>query len=93
MEAMGLVQWPTKVPEPSWYTQKIALAQAAYRARFGPNFHAVYPLDCLKSILPHSKVMVLIYPTFLRFVVTSANYMEQNFSGSDNVSHKLSSFS
>ncbi|KAJ7584572.1 hypothetical protein C8J56DRAFT_951369 [Mycena floridula] len=69
MEAMGLVQWPTKVLEPSWYIQKTALAQAAYRARFGPNFHAVYPLDCLKGTLPHSKVMVLIYPTFMRFVV------------------------
>ncbi|KAJ7593549.1 tyrosyl-DNA phosphodiesterase-domain-containing protein [Mycena floridula] len=79
-----LGSWPATVQPDNWYHQKIALVQQAYQRRFGPNFHAVYSLECAKGALPHSKIMLLVYPNFLRFVVTSSNYMEVNFSLSDN---------
>ncbi|KAJ7584416.1 tyrosyl-DNA phosphodiesterase-domain-containing protein [Mycena floridula] len=68
-----------------WYTDSITSAQQAYHKLMGPNFHAVFPMKCVKGKLPHSKIMVMKYPTFLRVVITSANFMEHNFTGSDNV--------
>ena len=38
----------------------------------GVNYHAFYP-HC--SGAAHSKILVLVYPTFLRLVITSANLM------------------
>lgn len=43
-----------------------------YKKDVGINYHAFYP-HC--SGAAHSKILVLVYPTFLRLVITSANLM------------------
>lgn len=89
MEALavstGVVGFPAKVQSPEWYDSAVVAADTAYKARFGKNFHAVYPRECIKGTSPHSKIMLLEYPSYLRVVITSANFMEHNFTGSDNV--------
>lgn len=54
-----------------------------YRQVYGRNFHAFYPkMQC--SGCWHSKIMLLIYPTFARLVITSSNMLELDFAHSDN---------
>lgn len=47
--------------------------QALYKSMYGQNYHAFYPVTLG---LAHSKFLVLVYPTFLRIVITSANMMD-----------------
>ena len=56
--------------------------QAAYVNQYGPNYHAFYPVHCPGCA--HSKVMVLIYPTFARLVITSANFIDLDTMHADN---------
>ena len=59
-----------KAPE---FARAAAAANAYYRQAIGQHFNAVYKFSTGGCV--HSKVMVMIYPTFLRVVVTSANFM------------------
>ncbi|TVY17826.1 Tyrosyl-DNA phosphodiesterase 1 [Lachnellula arida] len=43
-----------------------------YSQKYGKNYHAFYAWS---SALSHSKILVLIYPGFLRIVITSCNMM------------------
>lgn len=47
--------------------------QKLYRKNYGKNYHAFYAWSCGAS---HSKILVLIYPGFLRIVITSCNMMD-----------------
>ncbi|KAJ7686930.1 tyrosyl-DNA phosphodiesterase-domain-containing protein [Mycena rosella] len=60
----------------------IAAAQENYQELYGRNFRAFYPRK--NSGCMHSKLMVLIYPDFLRVVITSANFMELDVILGDN---------
>lgn len=44
-----------------------------YKDEYGPNYNAFYAWS---SGSAHSKIMLLVYPTFLRVVVTSCNMMD-----------------
>ncbi|KAJ7135137.1 tyrosyl-DNA phosphodiesterase-domain-containing protein [Mycena filopes] len=48
-------------------------AQEGYQQMYGENYHAFWPY--MKSGCAHTKMMVLLYPDFVRVVITSANFM------------------
>jgi len=52
-----------------------------YREQYGQNYHAFYAFSPGSS---HSKILVLIYPDFLRLVITSCNLMDIDTIGGDN---------
>ncbi|RYP89309.1 hypothetical protein DL770_004461 [Monosporascus sp. CRB-9-2] len=52
-----------------------------YRALYGKNFHAFYPWSSGSS---HSKILLLVYPGFLRIVITSCNMMDIDTELGDN---------
>ncbi|KAJ7219705.1 tyrosyl-DNA phosphodiesterase-domain-containing protein [Mycena haematopus] len=60
-----------KFPKGDEFNHIVKCAQDGYRDKYGANFHAFYPT--MKSGCAHSKIMVLVYPDFLRVVITSAN--------------------
>ncbi|KAK0107893.1 hypothetical protein ONS96_003680 [Cadophora gregata f. sp. sojae] len=47
--------------------------QKLYSKRYGVNYHAFYAWSSGSS---HSKILVLVYPDFLRVVITSCNMMD-----------------
>lgn len=51
------------------------------RDEYGLNYHAFYAWSSGSS---HSKVLALVYPTFLRLVITSCNLMDIDTIGGDN---------
>lgn len=51
------------------------------KSQYGRNYEAFYALSPGSS---HSKIMVLIYPDFLRLVITSCNMMDIDTIGGDN---------
>ncbi|KAJ7611404.1 tyrosyl-DNA phosphodiesterase-domain-containing protein [Mycena polygramma] len=71
---------PTKDAD---FDRVVGCAQAGYREVYGENFHAFYPK--LKNGCAHTKMMVLIYPDFLRLVITSANLMALDVILGDNM--------
>ena len=52
-----------------------------YVERFAQNYHAFYAYSPGSS---HSKILVLVYPEFLRVVITSCNMMDIDTIGGDN---------
>ncbi|RYP19327.1 hypothetical protein DL765_003409 [Monosporascus sp. GIB2] len=52
-----------------------------YRALYGMNFHAFYAWSSGSS---HSKILLLVYPGFLRIVITSCNMMDTDTELGDN---------
>ncbi|KAJ6577601.1 tyrosyl-DNA phosphodiesterase-domain-containing protein [Mycena capillaripes] len=72
-----------KRPKGNDFTRVVEYAQAGYREEYGENFHAFYPY--MSSGCAHTKMMVLIYPEFLRVVITSANLMECDVVLGDNM--------
>ncbi|KAJ7754374.1 tyrosyl-DNA phosphodiesterase-domain-containing protein [Mycena maculata] len=72
----------TKRPRRADFPRAIEEAQAGYREQYGDNFRAFYPI--LTGGCAHSKMLVLIYPGFLRFVITSANLMTCDVIDGDN---------
>lgn len=54
-----------------------------YARTYGTNFKALYPH--MMAGCSHSKVLVLEYASFLRIVVTSANFMDCDTEMGDNV--------
>ncbi|KAJ7870435.1 tyrosyl-DNA phosphodiesterase-domain-containing protein [Mycena leptocephala] len=71
-------------PKRADYAAVVENAQAAYREEYGENFHAFYA-PYMGSGCAHSKIMVLIYPDFLRVVITSANLMQMDVVDGDNM--------
>ncbi|KAJ7023575.1 tyrosyl-DNA phosphodiesterase-domain-containing protein [Mycena alexandri] len=55
------------------FERVVKCAQKGYRKMYGENFHAFYPF--MRNGCAHTKMMVLVYPDFLRVVITSANLM------------------
>ena len=49
------------------------ILRSIYKQKYGQNYHAFHPY-CPGSA--HSKIMCLVYPTFLRIVITSCNFMD-----------------
>lgn len=52
-----------------------------HRTTYGQNYHAFYAFSSGSS---HSKVLVLVYPNFLRLVITSCNMMDIDTELGDN---------
>lgn len=76
-----------RLPRPRF---TIATEKAAeyYARTYGTNFKARYPH--MSTGCSHSKVLVLEYASFLRVVVTSANFMDCDTEMGDNVSSESS---
>lgn len=51
------------------------------KSQYGRNYEAFYALSSGSS---HSKVLVLVYPEFLRLIITSCNMMDIDTIGGDN---------
>ncbi|KAJ7921901.1 hypothetical protein B0H13DRAFT_2413773 [Mycena leptocephala] len=64
----------TKRPNPVDFDRVVELAKKGFREKYANNFYAFYPK--LQSGCAHSKIMVLVYPEFMRVVITSANLMQ-----------------
>ncbi|KAJ7913002.1 tyrosyl-DNA phosphodiesterase-domain-containing protein [Mycena leptocephala] len=79
----GFAGFKKKRPKGDDFHRVVKYAQAGYREEYGENFHAFYP--CTTSGCAHTKMMVLIYPDFLRVVITSANLMELDVVLGDNM--------
>ncbi|KAJ7664871.1 tyrosyl-DNA phosphodiesterase-domain-containing protein [Mycena rosella] len=74
-----------KTPGPISTTEQkriIKIAHAKYSELYGRNFHAFYPEK--SGNCAHSKIMILIYPDFLRLIITSANFIPVDLVCSDN---------
>ncbi|KAF7367003.1 Peptide hydrolase [Mycena sanguinolenta] len=71
-----------KSPKGDEFDRVVECAQDGYRNTYGTNFHAFYA--AMKSGCAHSKIMVLVYPDFLRVVITSANLMQTDVVLGDN---------
>ena len=52
-----------------------------HRQQYGKNYHSFYAWSSGSS---HSKIMLLVYPTFLRVVITSCNMMDIDTEMGDN---------
>lgn len=52
-----------------------------HRKAYGKDYHAFYAWSSGSS---HSKILVLVYPTFLRIVITSSNLMDSDTELGDN---------
>ncbi|KAK6086559.1 ubiquitin interaction domain-containing protein [Seiridium cupressi] len=52
-----------------------------HKRRYGKNYHSFYAWSSGSS---HSKILVLMYPTFLRLVITSCNMMDIDTMDGDN---------
>ncbi|KAF7366991.1 Phospholipase D/nuclease [Mycena sanguinolenta] len=72
-----------KFPKGDEFNRVVKCAQDGYRDTYGSNFNAFYPPE-MKSGCAHSKLMVLVYPDFLRVVITSANLMQTDVVLGDN---------
>ncbi|KAJ6545333.1 tyrosyl-DNA phosphodiesterase-domain-containing protein [Mycena capillaripes] len=72
-----------KRPKSADFERVVECTQAGYREEYGNNFHAIYPP--MHNGCAHTKMMVLVYPDFLRVVITSANLMELDVVLGDNV--------
>lgn len=57
------------------------ILQQLHHEQFGKNCHAFYAWAAGSS---HSKILVLVYPTFLRVVITSCNMMDVDTEINDN---------
>ena len=57
------------------------VAARQYKKLFGENLHAFYARSAGSS---HSKVLALVYPDFLRIVITSCNLMDMDTELADN---------
>ena len=77
----GIKKTTGRVTKSQMHTIRKTL-QAAYAMQHGGNFHAFYPGHCQGCA--HSKLMVLIYPTFARLVITSSNLINLDMVHSDN---------
>ncbi|KAJ7291566.1 tyrosyl-DNA phosphodiesterase-domain-containing protein [Mycena rebaudengoi] len=64
------------------FDRVVRCAREGYQQKYGENFHAVYPY--MTGGCAHSKLMVLIYPGFLRLVITSANLIDIDVELGDN---------
>ncbi|KAJ7831482.1 hypothetical protein B0H13DRAFT_2431596 [Mycena leptocephala] len=64
----------TKRPKPGDFDRVVKSAKKGYREQYDNNFHAFYPK--LNSGCAHSKIMLLVYPDFMRVVIASANLMQ-----------------
>ncbi|KAF7343157.1 Phospholipase D/nuclease [Mycena venus] len=71
-----------KRPKPADFDRVVECAKKGYREQYGDNFHAFYPK--LHSGCAHSKIMLLVYPDFMRVVITSANLMQCDTVHGDN---------
>lgn len=68
------------LPKKQLQNIKPVLAQM-YKEQYGENYHAFYAWSPGSS---HSKILVLVYPDFLRVVITSCNMMDIDTVGGDN---------
>ncbi|KAJ7116107.1 tyrosyl-DNA phosphodiesterase-domain-containing protein [Mycena crocata] len=85
LDGHGKVFAGFKTKRPKGRAEFIRVAEAAkkgYADEYGVNFQAFYPY--MTSGCAHTKMMVLIYPDFLRLVITSANLMECDVVDGDN---------
>ena len=57
------------------------ILRSIYKQKYGTNYHAFYPY-CGGSA--HSKIMCLVYPDFMRIVITSSNFMNCDLVIGDN---------
>lgn len=57
------------------------ILQQLHYERYGKNYHAFYAWAAGSS---HSKILALVYPTFLRIVITSCNMMDVDTEVNDN---------
>ncbi|KAJ7120179.1 tyrosyl-DNA phosphodiesterase-domain-containing protein [Mycena epipterygia] len=57
------------------FNDVVEAAQREYSETYGRNFRAFYP-RMPGSGCAHSKIMILLYPDFMRVVITSANLMQ-----------------
>ncbi|KAJ7432396.1 tyrosyl-DNA phosphodiesterase-domain-containing protein [Mycena latifolia] len=64
------------------WNRAVEIAHDKYSELYGRNFRAFYPH--MSRGCAHSKLMILIYPEFLRLVITSANLMELDVVHGDN---------
>ncbi|KAJ7758335.1 tyrosyl-DNA phosphodiesterase-domain-containing protein [Mycena metata] len=64
------------------FERVVKKAQEGYRNMYGENFHAFYPF--MRNGCAHTKMMALVYPDFLRVVITSANLMTLDVELGDN---------
>ncbi|KAF7341412.1 Phospholipase D/nuclease [Mycena venus] len=62
----------TKRPKPVDFDCVVDCTKKGYREQYVNNFHVFYPK--LQSGCAHSKIVVLMYPDFMRGVITSANF-------------------
>ncbi|KAJ7605793.1 tyrosyl-DNA phosphodiesterase-domain-containing protein [Roridomyces roridus] len=53
-----------------------------YKDLYGENFHAFHPY--MSSGCAHSKILILVYPGFMRLVITSANLLNSDTEYGDN---------
>ncbi|KAF7367011.1 Phospholipase D/nuclease [Mycena sanguinolenta] len=64
----GFAGCTQKFPKGDEFNRVVKCAQDGYRDQYGSNFHAFYPE--MKSGCAHTKLMILVYPDFLRVVIT-----------------------
>lgn len=81
MNAHGLKR-AGKVTKAQMHSIRPTMA-SAYAQMHGRNYNAFYPKGACGGCA-HSKIMVLIYPTFARLVITSCNMIALDFEHSDN---------
>ncbi|KAJ7500760.1 tyrosyl-DNA phosphodiesterase-domain-containing protein [Mycena galericulata] len=66
------------------FDKAVEAAKKGYSEEYGENFKAFYPYMSGGGCA-HSKMMILIYPDFLRLVITSANLMATDVVYGDNM--------
>ncbi|KAK7007642.1 phospholipase D/nuclease [Favolaschia claudopus] len=82
-QGKNLAGFEGKTPKGADFDRVSDAARVGYRRQYGENFHAFYPR--MQSGCAHTKWMLLVYPEFLRVVITSANLMQSDTVFGDNV--------